>query len=63
MISATPEVGGPNGTAVPAFGMSKSSIVRAMEIRAYYRLCGTLLMVGGGARKEALGIIDDFKST
>ncbi|CAD6572761.1 MAG: hypothetical protein ASARMPREDX12_005434 [Alectoria sarmentosa] len=63
LISATPDVGGANGTAVPAFGMSKSSIVRAMEIRAYYRLCGTLLMVGGGARKEALGIIDDFKTT
>lgn len=31
----------------------------ALELRALYRLCGALFVCGGGARSDALGIIDD----
>lgn len=37
------------------------SLAKALEIRASYRLCGALLMVGDGARMDALGMIDDAK--
>lgn len=61
VINATPEVTVPGGVRVPAFGTSRVSLVRALEIRATYRLCGTLLMIGEGARKDALDIIDDTR--
>lgn len=60
VINATPEVA-PNTAVVPPFGTSRMSLAKALEIRASYRLCGALLMVGDGARMDALGMIDDAK--
>lgn len=57
VINATP------GANVPPFATSKSSLIRALEIRANYRLCGALFMAGDGARKPVLGLIDDAKCT
>lgn len=62
VINATPEATVPNGVNVPPFGTSKGSLIKALEIRATYRLCGTLFMMGQGARKDALGLLDDAKS-
>lgn len=61
VINATPEVTVPNGAKVPPFGTSKGTLIKALELRATYRLCGTLFMIGQGARKDALGLLDDAK--
>ena len=57
VISAAPEV-----TTAP-FATSTSSLITSLEIRAFYRLCGALFMVGEGARKEALDVIDEARRT
>jgi len=42
------------------FSIHKRQVVCiALEIRAIYRLCGALYLCGGGARSDALGLIDD----
>ena len=63
MVNATPDVTGPNEARAQPFETSKPSIIRALEVRATYRLCGTLFKVGEGARMDALGLIDDAKCT
>ena len=40
---------------------ARASLYRALEIRAAYRLCGALSVLGEGARMDALGLIDDIK--
>lgn len=52
----------PNDEA-PSFKTTRKSIVSALEIRATYRLCGALFMVGDGARKDALDLIEYIKCT
>lgn len=57
VINATPEA------AVPGFETSGPALVTALEIRANYRVCGALFMVGDGARSDALCLIDDARCT
>lgn len=57
LVTATPEV------RIPPFGTSRNTLARALEIRATYRLCGALFMVGDGARRDALDLIEDMKCT
>ena len=40
---------------------NRKTIYLALEIRALYRLCGALYECGGGARSDALGMIDDIE--
>ena len=57
VITAAPEA-----TTAP-FATSRSSLITSLEIRAAYRLCGALFMVGEGARMDAIGVIDDARCT
>lgn len=57
VISATP------GANVPPVGTSDPSFITSLEVRAAYRLCGALFMVGGGARMDAFVRIDDARRT
>ena len=57
LITATPDI------RVPTFGTNTNSLARALEIRATYRLCGALFMVGEGARKDAVDLIEGMKCT
>ena len=57
VINATPE------DSLPRFSTEKVPLVTALEVRAAYRLIGALFMVGGGARNDAIGLIDDLKCT
>lgn len=52
----------PNASVQP-FSTSKNSLIRALQIRATYRLCGALFMVGQGARKDALDLIENMRCT
>ena len=57
VINATPD------DTIKPFATSKSSLITSLGIRATYRLCGALFMVGEGARKDALDLIDDVRCT
>ena len=57
VINATPEA------TVAPFPLSGALFFTSLETRAVYRLCGALFMVGDGARKDALELIDDAKCT
>ena len=57
VISAIPE------DATAPFTTSKPSLITSLMVRATYRLCGALFMVGEGARMDALGLIDDARCT
>lgn len=57
LVSATP------GVQTPTLRASRNTLARALEIRAIYRLCGALFMVGDGARKDAIDLIEDMKCT
>ena len=61
VIGAAPEITAQNGAVISPFEPFRKSIVRAMEIRAVYRLSGSLFMVGNGARMDALSLIDDAR--
>lgn len=62
VVNATPVVVSKAAT-IPPFNRTKPSLVGALEIRAAYRLCGTLFMIGNGARMDALDLIDDARCT
>lgn len=57
VINATPD------TNVKPYILSKDKLIRTLTIRATYRLCGALFMVGDGARKDALDLIENIRCT
>ena len=60
VINDTPEIKSLGDPRHEPFSTTKRSVVCvALEIRAIYRLCGALYRCGGGARADALGMIDD----
>ena len=60
VLNDVPESQGNEGPSYQYFTTSKRSIVcNALEIRSIYRLCAALDQCGGGARADALGLIDD----
>ena len=50
----------PEATDSP-FSTEKIPLARALSIRAIYRLCGSLFMVGGGARSDVFALLDDAR--
>ena len=60
VINALPGITAPR-EAPKRFTSGRASICKALEIRATYRLCGALSMLGEGARMDALGLIDNIK--
>lgn len=60
VINDIPQFEDPPAIKCTRFPLNKRQVVcMALEIRAIYRLCGALYMCGGGARSDALGLIDD----
>ena len=57
VTTATPEA------IVRRFETSGPALATALEIRANYRVCGALFMVGNGARSDALSLIDGARCT
>ena len=60
VINATPD---PDTLPFGTSTASNPSFITALQVRAGYRLCGALLKIGGGARKDALNFIDKFRGT
>ena len=60
VINDIPELEDSKETKHEPFSISKRQVMcLALQVRAVYRLCGALYLCGGGARSDALGLIED----
>ena len=60
VINDIPELEHPKESKHRPFNVHQREVVcLALRVRAVYRLCGALYLCGGGARSDALGLVED----